>query len=253
MVQLLVSDEKLEVDSTAPLLDIIKASVETKAFQELVTELEGEGTTAAKLLQLFDEWRVIEAREHLRLADGRRSAIDQLDRFIRKGALEVKQMQPLFEKHPWLIDGSWTEASGQTTYTALIRKHCKEPQTLVGKNRRLDIFGVYGGGTVSIIELKRPEKTLSWDDLEQIEHYVSWGRSIIGTGRDAPKSIHGLLLVGKLSERPEVRDKMVRLNAMDVRVETYGDLKKRAEEYYGEAERFLKTVAPEYISARRKR
>lgn len=49
------------------------------------------------------------------------------------GPREVQQMQPLFEKNPWLIDNAWTEVNGQSTYTKLLREHCKEPKNLEEK------------------------------------------------------------------------------------------------------------------------
>ncbi len=253
MLKMLAVDEKLDPESALPLLEIVKSSVETVAFHELVDAIETEGSAhAAALLRLFDEWRVIEAREHLKLADGRVSVIEQLDRFIEHGALEVQQMQPLFEQNLWLIDNMWTEADGQTTYTKLLRANCPEPKDYEDKDRRLDILGVRAGGGVTVVELKRPEKTLSRRDLEQIEKYVDWARTqFLGTGSDAPKYVNGLLIVGKLSSLGDVRLKMERLQGGDIRTETYRDLRSRAVEYYGEAEKVLRKVAPEYASARK--
>jgi hypothetical protein len=251
MVQLLVSDDQIDPASTGPLLEIVKSSVETVAFRDLVDAMEEEGTTAATVLRLFEEWRVIEAREHLKISDGRMAAIDQLDKYIETGALEVKEMQPLFEQNLWLLNHSWTEADGQTKYTDLIRKHCKEPKNLPESDRRLDILGVKESSVLTIVELKRPEKTLSRDDLEQIESYVDWARTtLIGTGPDAPKYIHGLLVVGKLSSKADISAKQTRLAGSDIRVETYRDLSNQSSEYYDTVQNALKKIAPEY--ARRK-
>ena len=73
MLKMLVDDENLDSESARPLLEIIKTSVETVAFRDLVEALEAEQAGAATLLKLFEEWRVIEAREHLQT--GRWSAI----------------------------------------------------------------------------------------------------------------------------------------------------------------------------------
>ncbi len=251
MVHLLVSDDRIDPESTGPLLEIVKTSVETVAFRDLVDAIEEDGLTASTLLRLFDEWRVIEAREHLKISDGRMAAIEKLDRFIKTGALEVQEMQPLFEQNLWLIDPSWTEADGQNRYTDLLRKHCKEPKKLDQKDRRLDILGIKESSMLTIVELKRPEKTLSRVDLDQIESYVDWARSnLVGTGPDAPKYIHGLLIVGKLSSRPDVSKKQERLAGDDIRVETYGDLSNRSSEYYDVVQKALKKVAPEYARRR---
>jgi len=145
MVGLLIDDPNIDPKSAGPLIEIVKSSVETVAFRELVEAIEAEGSSAATLLKLFDEWRVVEAREHLKQADGRREAIKKLKTFIDAGALEVQQMQPLFEQHPWLINTAWSEVDGQTTYTNLLRQHCIEPKDLKTKIDELTSWGFVTG------------------------------------------------------------------------------------------------------------
>src|SRR5262249_9467338 len=107
-----------------------------------------------------------------------------------------------------------------------------------------------GGGSM-IVELKRPTKKLSRDDLEQIEKYVDWARAnITGTGSNSPKYVLGLLLVGELNAN--LKDKMARLAGDDIRVETFSDLKARAEEYLKQVEKVHESTAPEYTRSRRK-
>jgi len=141
---------------------------------------------------------VIEAREHLKIDDGRLEAIGQLKTFIDGNALEVQQMQPLCEEHPWLIDHAWSEVEAQTTYTEQLRKHCKEPRRLPEEDRRIDILGIRIGGELTVVEIKRPKKTENKRDLRQIADYVDWARThLLSTGRDSPGEVRGLLIVGK--------------------------------------------------------
>ena len=78
MVSILVDDPDVELKIVSPLLEIIKSSVESVAFRDLVEELEDSTVTAATLLKLFGEWRIVEAREHLKLADGRVAVLPPL-------------------------------------------------------------------------------------------------------------------------------------------------------------------------------
>jgi hypothetical protein len=248
MVKLLVDDPDVETATAVSLLELVKSSVETVAFRELVEAIEGEGVNVGTLLRLFDEWRVIEAREHLKLADGRTAAIEKLERYMRTDALEVQKMQPLFEKNLWLLDPSWNEADGQTTYTQQLRKHCKEPKGTLDDDRRIDILGVRAAGDVCVVEIKRPSKTLSRKDLEQLASYVDWARGeFIGDGAGMPKYVRGLLVVGKLSSSASVKALMQRNAGADMRVETYDSLRVQAKEYYGQAEKALSKIAPEYV------
>ena len=253
LLHIIVADPNIEPESAGPLLEIIKSNVEFQAFQDLVDEIEDSGTTVQTLLKLFRDWRVIEAREHLKLSDGRLEAMEKLSRFIEEGALEVKEMQPLFENNPWLIDPTWGAVSGQETYSALLRKQFSEPQNIPAKNRRLDLLGIRVSNEINVVELKRPEKKLSRDDLEQIEDYVDWARgNLLGTGPDAPRYARGLLIVGTLNEKKEVQEKATRLAGDDIRVETYRDLHQRARRVYGEVQDRLKNLAPEYSKQARR-
>ena len=62
----------------------------------------------------------------------------------------------------------------------------------------------------------------------------------------------GPLIVGKLSGDGSVREKMKRLAGDDIRVETFRDLLNTAETVYGEVEKRLKKIAPEYARESRK-
>jgi hypothetical protein len=226
--------------------------VESVAFRDLIDTIEEKGANAATLLRLFKEWRVIEAREELRRADGRLSAIMQLRVFIERGALEVQEMQPLFEQNPWLIDTSWSEADGQTTYTKLLRQNFIENK-VPESDRRLDILGVKQGGGISVVELKRPQTLLTKKYLRQIEDYVLWARAnLIGTGPDAPKYVNGLLIVGRRNSDKEIADLEERLAGSDIRVETFSDLYERAKKHFGFVERQLEKIAPEYTRKSRR-
>ena len=255
MIRLLADDENLDPKSAAPLLELIKGSIESVAFLDLVHALEtSHATNAGQVLDLFREWRVIEARDMLRHADGRRAAIEQLENFMRTGALEVTEMQPLLRKNIWLLNPRWSEPQVEQTYSQLLAKHCKEPSDLDESDRRIDIVGISEGSSMTVVEIKRPEKTLSRRDLEQIEQYVDWARShIAGTGPEAVRSVNGLLVVGKMSGQGDIQRKLDRLAGDDIRVETYTDLHRASIEYYKMTDSRLKDVAPEYArDARRK-
>ena len=254
LVRIIVKNQNIEPEDAAPLLEVVKANVEFQAFQELVDELEASNTSVETLLKLFDSWRIIEAREHLKLSDGRLEAMEKLAKFIDKGALEVQEIQPLFEQNLWLVDPSFSTVQGQASYTKLLKQQFPEGKRVAAEDRRMDLLGFRVSNELHIIELKRPEKRLSRGDLSQIEDYVDWARSnLMGTGETSATHIRGRLIVGKLSNAGELQQKMVRLAGDHIGVETYGDLLQRARTIYGEVEGRLKKIAPEYSREARKR
>lgn len=111
----------------------------------------------------------------------------------------------------------------------------------------MDILGIAASGFLTVVELKRPGKTLSREDLEQIEGYVDWARAnLLSTGPHSLTGASGLLIVGSLSSNKAIQEKARRLGGDQIRVETFDDLYNRAIEYYGEVERVLRKHAPEY-------
>jgi hypothetical protein len=252
MVKALVSDDRLETASALPLLEIIKTSIETSAFQDLLDELDDKPVTVARLLHLFDEWRIIEAREHLRLADGRLNATTQLRAFMSDGALEVTELQPLLVNNLWLLDEAWTSVQVEENFSALLRRYAKEAKAVKGKERRLDIFGVNETAVATIVELKHPQKTLSREDLEQVSNYVDWARTkLIGTGEGTVQAVRGRLLVGSMGTNAVLRPQIERLRRDGIYVETFGEMYSRAIKYYSHLEQRLESIAPEYSRRRR--
>jgi hypothetical protein len=254
MVDLLIRDDAIDPESAVPLVGIIKSSVENVYFHELVEALENGATDPKGLLNLFEDWRIIEARTHLNMADGRRQAVNQLSKYIDEGAYEVSEMQPLLEKNLWLLDPKWTEAEGQSTYTKLLRQTFGDTDAIPEIDRRLDILAVTGSGALTVVEIKHPKKTVSREDCNQIEHYVQWMQGNLGSKYEhGIQTVRGLLIVGRLSPISDVSKKMEQLEREGIRVLTYRDLYNGAQQYFNVQHKHLEKVAPEYEAVRPKR
>lgn len=255
MVNILAKDSDFEEHSAEPLLEIIKASVETTAFRDLISDLEEEQVTSTKLLQLFDEWRVIEAREHLQLADGRRAALEHLMRYIEGGALEVTEMQKLLRENPWILGPNWSEVQFEKHYTSLITKFSTNEIELDEVDRRIDIIAMSEGGKLWVIEIKRPEKTASRKDLEQIESYVDWAKTnfVLTSTTSNLSHVAGTLIVGKLPSGTQLAQKIDRLATANITVETWRDVYHRAQTYFKLVDDRLQHIAPEYTRRRKQK
>jgi hypothetical protein len=249
LVRRIVDDENIDLETAGPILEVIKANVEFEAFQDLVDELEGSSAEVKTILKLFQDWRVIEAREALKLSDGRLNVMRKLHELIEKDALEVQEMQPLFEKEGWLVNPSWGRISGQTRYSKMLREKFKEAAKIPDTDRRIDLIGYNPSGSVQVVELKRPGHALRWDDLVQIERYVLWMRDNVG---DGVNFVGGTLIVGKASDNGQIKQKRASLAGQGIFLQTYDDLLQQAVNLYDFNESDLKAVAPEYSRAGRR-
>ena len=160
VIKIVTSEEKLSDDRRIEIMSYVKTSFDQQAFRELVNNLE-EDPSAVNILTAFEEWRVIEAREILRLVKGRLETIEQFDNMIRTNAKEVPTLHKFFAKFPWILDPSWIEVYDEVHYSDLLRKTFPDDK-LKELDRRIDFVCMGVGDTVHIVELKRPAHRISW-------------------------------------------------------------------------------------------
>jgi hypothetical protein len=228
VVKVVTSEEKMSDDRRKEIMSYVKTSFDQQAFRELVTTLE-ENPSAVNLLVAFEEWRVIEAREILRLVKGRLEAIKQFDYMIKTDAREVPELHKFFAKFPWILDPSWLEVYDEVYYSDLLRKEFPD-DNLETSNRRIDFVCMGVGDTCHIVELKRPSHKINWTDLDQLEKYVAFVRGKLGTsprGRSY-SSAAGYIVAGDMVDKNEVRQKRDNLERSRMYVLKYEDCLKGA-------------------------
>ena len=93
----------------------------------------------------------------------------------------------------------------------------------------MDFLCLGHGRTLNLIELKRPGHTGNREDLEQVERYIDFARSHIGSDPQASYGdVVNYMIVGKLSDDGETKEKAKRLAGDRIYVRTYGDLVRTA-------------------------
>jgi len=222
VIKIVTSEERMSGDRRKEIMSYVKTSFDQQAFRNLVATLE-ENPTAANLLSTFEEWRVIEAREILRLVQGRLKAIEQFDRMIKTDAREVPELHNYFAKFPWILDPSWIEVYDEVYYSDLLKRNFPDAE-LEGPDRRIDFICMGVGDTVHIVELKRPGHKVNWKDLDQLEKYVTFVRGELGNapGRSY-SSASGYIVAGNVVDKNEVRQKIANLKLARMYVLKYED------------------------------
>lgn len=252
LVQSLVDKDEVEVEAVLPLLEVVKSNIEFQAFQELVDELDTVGGDVPTLIRLVGDWNILEAREALKLSDGRMSVIEQLSHYIVAGALEVQEIQPLFRSNPWLVEPGWgQDVRTEVRFSRLLQGEFPDDPKAVEGDRRIDLLAYDAAANFHVVELKEPKHVLKRSDLDQLAAYVDFVRNKIAkTAEDRP--VRGLLIVGDVPKRGDLVEYRGRLLKDGMSVITYQGIVDRAEAVYGQLERHLKEVAPEYTRTSRK-
>lgn len=179
-----------------------------------------------KIVNLFREWEIVEAKEMMRITEGRIETIKKFEDLINTGAKEVPVVHRFLKEFPWVLDPRWTLVSDETYYSRLLKEQFPESDTVPERNRRIDFLCVGEGQTLVVVEIKRPGENMNKNDLEQIERYVQFLRGEIdkSSGEKKYDVAVGYLMGSNIVDRSDVRQKQKTLANDRIYVKTYSDL-----------------------------
>jgi Histidine kinase-, DNA gyrase B-, and HSP90-like ATPase len=221
--------------------DLAKFMMETfdqRVFLEMASALTG-SPDDEKLIEFFQKWNVIEAREILRLVKGRLATIEQFEKYVKENALEKPTIHDFFKTWPWMLDPTWTKWQDEVRYSQLLRSKFPD-SSLPEKDRRIDFVCVGVGDTINIVELKRPGFKANAISLDQLYEYEIFVRSLLGTDKERGyRSTAGYLVCGELSTDPLTTGKRDTYMNERLYVRRYNDLLVVARRLHAEFEEKL--------------
>jgi hypothetical protein len=202
--------------------------MEFDAFQELAQELvDSNIEDTGRLLELFREWEVVEAKEMMRVTKGRISTIEKLQRLIDTNALEVPTLHKFLKEFPWVLDPRWTLVADEVTYSSLLKEKFPEGHDVPVNDRRIDFLCVKESNNLVVVEIKRPKSVASVKQLQQIEEYVNFMRNYVSKTTDPDlqrREVVGYLLCGDLVNTWEVEGRRNNIAKAGIYVRRYDDL-----------------------------
>ena len=202
--------------------------MEFDAFKEMASELEqADVTDVPKIINLFRDWEVIEAKEMMRVTEGRIKTIEKLQQLIDENALEVPTLHKFLKEFPWVLDPRWALIADEVTYSQLLRNEFPEPANKPENEKRIDFLCVRESNNLVVVEIKRPKLKASMKELGQIEEYVGFMREHVKKTTDVlmqHNNVVGYLLCGDLVDTGPVRQKRDNLAKADIWVRRYEDL-----------------------------
>ena len=217
-----------DVKEQEPIIQNFLDFLEFDAFWEIANDLtKVELEDPGKLLNLFREWQIVEAKEMARVTEGRIATIEQLQKLIETNALEVPTLHNFLREFPWVIDPRWTLVADEVYYSQLLRDKFPEGSEVPEENKRIDFLCVREGTHLVVVEIKRPQLKASVKELRQIEEYVNfmWEQVERTTDPDAQyQEVTGYLLCGDLVDNYQVRGISRNLARARIFVRRYTDL-----------------------------
>jgi hypothetical protein len=229
LIKSVISSNPLaDAKAQEPVIQYCIDYVEFDAFRELATEIaETEVVNPADLVNLFREWELIEAKEMMRVTEGRITTIEKLQNLIDTNALEVPTLHKFLKEFPWVLDPRWALIADEVTYSEQLRKQFPEQRETLEADRRIDFLCVRESTNLIVVEIKRPKAKASDKQLSQIEEYVSFMRDLVSKTTDDSlrfASVVGYLLCGDMVDTWSVRQKRSNLERAQIYVRTYHDL-----------------------------
>ena len=217
-----------EVAELEPIIQTSLDFLEFDAFWEIAEDLtKTEFEDTEKLLNLFREWEIVEAKEMARVTQGRITTIEKLQKLIEDNALEVPTLHNFLKEFPWVIDPRWTLVDDEVRYSDLLRDKFPENSDAPESDRRIDFLCVREGTNLVVVEIKRPQAKASVKELDQIEEYVIFMRENIPQTTDPDyqyEAVTGYLLCGDLVDTYQVRGKRKNLANSQIYIRRYIDL-----------------------------
>lgn len=212
-------------------IDLATDFLRFDAFWELAEEVtDADVNDPAKIMRLFREWEIVEAKEMARVTHGRIATIAKLQSLIDEDALEVPTLHNFLKEFPWVLDPRWNLIADEETYSKLLRE--KYPEVDVPeKDRRIDFLCVRESEQLVVVEIKRPGTRAGLKEFNQIEEYVHFMREYVSGTTDPDTKVSevvGYLLIGDVIQNGpnagQVRQKRETLKNSKIYVRRYGDL-----------------------------
>ena len=106
-----------------------------------------------RILNLFKEWQIIEAKELYKISRIRIETIKKFEAHINNNSREVPEIHNFFKKFPWILDPRIMNFKDEVTYSKLLKENFKDGD--VEENKRIDFLCLNFSESHFIIELKK--------------------------------------------------------------------------------------------------
>lgn len=228
-----------DIDDFESLVEMFIDFWKFDSFRDMAAKIRDSGIEEPeKLLDLFRKWEILEAKEMMKVTEGRIMTIKKLHEFIETNAKEVPTIHNFLKEFPWVLDPRWTLVDDEVRYSGLLRDKFPESDTIPEVDRRIDFLCVSERTHLIVVEIKRPQSRISTKELDQIFNYVTFidGQIRGNSDPDFPyKEVSGYLLCGDVVDDREVQAKVDRLASSKIYVRHYADLLKMAEQLHIES------------------
>lgn len=236
IVNVIVNSEELDDEKASDLITYVQDSFKFESFKEFAAELDDIAEISNEnLLQLLQDWKLIEAKEFYRLSIVRVKTIKQFEEYISQNAKEVPILHDFLKQFPWLLDPRIMEFQDEVSYSRLLKEKYPDADEELESDRRIDFVCMNIANNFFIIELKRPRHKLRKKDIEQAIDYRTFIEKLQGNEPTSANSVVAYIICGERNEDRIVADMAEAYRAKQlIFIRTYHELLHNARNYHQE-------------------
>ena len=201
------------------------------------------------VISMFQELDVLEATLYGQIVQQRMTVIRTLQKKVDQKARERAIQEYIFD-HLWLLDPSWERVEASEVMETRVDKLFKEVDAGLSREEklsRIDIQYRKTAGQHLVVELKRPDRTISVYDLaKQIEKYRNGFRKILNAMNTPHEPVEFVCILGKppveYSNEGGIQTVKNILEAQNARYVNYDELLQNASDAYRDYTKKKKVV-----------
>jgi len=167
-------------EATLDLADTLIRAYEYRQFHDVVNQIDAVGDEPDQLQVLLthlSDWKVLESRAILEVIKGRIDIVDKFHSMILTGVPETARpagtdnMHDLLAGSPWILNPDWQILSEETTISRQLREWGAEDVGEEEGRMRYDFLALADDHRLAIIEIKRSNHAVEYDELSRLEKY----------------------------------------------------------------------------------
>jgi hypothetical protein len=181
-VRSICSIPTIEDDRAAELIGFMVNAYENEQLMSLIRELNATSANAQdEIWSIISKFDILGAIQTAQKVKGRVEIIHKFRQMIEAGVKEKPDLQDFLKKHKWLIDPRMEYLRHEKSLDTLLHDEFGIPKTKTeGARKRPDYFCLTDLSRIELIDLKRPGKAITKEELDRVRDYVfflrEWGK-----------------------------------------------------------------------------
>lgn len=232
----ILENPSFDTNESSTVIEGVIGKFDNKTFKEYASKIaETVGPEQIpKLINLMDEWKLIETKQMSDLAFSRIAVIKQFEDHLKADTKEVPTLHSFLKKFSWILDPRILEFKDEVRYTTLL-KEAYPDEKLDQQDRRIDFLCSNAlGGVLYVIEIKRSQYRVDVKALEQAYEYGVFLQEKYASPTGFSNVVCYVIGGEKSSDSLFRNKETTYMRTGQVFVKTYSELLEQSKEYHRE-------------------